>query len=903
MKLLAVEIVGFGKWQQQKITFESGNQLLYGANEVGKSTLYQFIQAMLFGFPTKGKRKRDYAPKNGGSYGGRLWLAHPVFGEVQVERFKEKNKGQAIIYYQQQMGDEKTLQQMLHPLTKKLFQEVFTFQQEQLITSDKLTEEELQTSLLAIGVSGSQQLLTYRNTYFKEAQKIFKGKGQQPLLNQKLAAYQELKEQIQEKEAQQQTFQQLEETIRETEQQRVTLQQQLKETQQDLLQVAEQQRHFPLYEEWQSLPEETENVVLVKEDQVQLEETFQEYMYLDKERQRLTKELSLQSEALDVPEGYAFYLEQEALIQQLLNQRYDMQQLMTESEWMTQTFEQNRQEMVLLENEWSWSPERPPQLFYDNETVQKWRQQQVAYTQALQKGQEQKAFLASQIENLEDQLTDFEKAHAAFFGEATRAQKAQKTSQPLWLLLGSILALLGFFLPSPLKWGLVLVGVSLIAKEVLSYATRKEASSDEVKEEWKTKLSQLDYLNEQFQQALNQEREAQLQVEQLEQSVAEQAQLHQLGKMNQIDTLMNQRELITRYLLLVQTNEELMSQLKENQQKRQGFEEQVFPLMTHLPLQGKSLSEKLHFLEGFAEEMEKVRFAQEYQADGYLKQQLRELKTKQQEALTRIQPLLIRYRILSIADVPIRIQQLTTQQAQVGRGQELATQLGNLFSEAVTEATLKDRSLQLAQQQALEESQLDKIQEQYQALIYEKQQLMTDGTLDELYQRQAILKAEIKELAQRWSGYQLAGQLLMDLLTELSEQQLPSLLQYASSYFALLTNQRYQSIQVAEGQLVAVTKEQEMFYLHELSTGTKDQLMMAVRFAFLAVQGEQLICPIIIDDGWLHYDHQRKAQLAELFTKFGQKQQVICFSSDQEMVSYYQDLQQRVIALEGGSVK
>ena len=132
----------------------------------------------------------------------------------------------------------------------------------------------------------------------------------------------------------------------------------------------------------------------------------------------------------------------------------------------------------------------------------------------------------------------------------------------------------------------------------------------------------------------------------------------------------------------------------------------------------------------------------------------------------------------------------------------------------------------------MEESQLDKIQEQYQALIYEKQQLMTDGTLDELYQRQAILKAEIKELAQRWSGYQLAGQLLMDLLTELSEQQLPSLLRYASSYFALLTSQRYQSIQVAEGQLVAVTKEQEMFYLHELSTGTKDQLMMAVRFAF-----------------------------------------------------------------------
>ncbi|MGH2195777.1 hypothetical protein, partial [Enterococcus faecalis] len=85
------------------------------------------------------------------------------------------------------------------------------------------------------------------------------------------------------------------------------------------------------------------------------------------------------------------------------------------------TFEENRQEMVLLENEWSWSSERPPQLFYDNETVQKWRQQQGAYTQALQKGQEQKAFLASQIENLEEHLTDFEKVHAAFSGEVIRA--------------------------------------------------------------------------------------------------------------------------------------------------------------------------------------------------------------------------------------------------------------------------------------------------------------------------------------------------------------------------------------------------------------------------------------------------------------------------------------------------
>ncbi|MFD1900814.1 ATP-binding protein [Enterococcus termitis] len=63
MKLIAIELVGFGKWQQQRIEFLPQNQLLFGANEAGKSTIYQFIQAMLFGFPPKGKRKKITNPK------------------------------------------------------------------------------------------------------------------------------------------------------------------------------------------------------------------------------------------------------------------------------------------------------------------------------------------------------------------------------------------------------------------------------------------------------------------------------------------------------------------------------------------------------------------------------------------------------------------------------------------------------------------------------------------------------------------------------------------------------------------------------------------------------------------------------------------------------------------------
>ena len=87
MKITKAEIVGFGHYRQQTFEFLPGNQLFFGQNEVGKSTLYQFIQAILFGFPKKNLRKRDYTPQDGAAYGGKLWLEIEPYGEIMVERY------------------------------------------------------------------------------------------------------------------------------------------------------------------------------------------------------------------------------------------------------------------------------------------------------------------------------------------------------------------------------------------------------------------------------------------------------------------------------------------------------------------------------------------------------------------------------------------------------------------------------------------------------------------------------------------------------------------------------------------------------------------------------------------------------------------------------------------------
>lgn len=49
MKILEIYMKNFGKFSDRRIFFHDGINLLYGKNEAGKSTIYAFLRAMLFG--------------------------------------------------------------------------------------------------------------------------------------------------------------------------------------------------------------------------------------------------------------------------------------------------------------------------------------------------------------------------------------------------------------------------------------------------------------------------------------------------------------------------------------------------------------------------------------------------------------------------------------------------------------------------------------------------------------------------------------------------------------------------------------------------------------------------------------------------------------------------------------
>lgn len=81
MNIDALHIDGFGKFLNYDLSFSEKINLLYGPNEAGKSTLFQFLDSMLYGITKHPGHRKDkygrYLPwKNPGKYGGSLSLSY-----------------------------------------------------------------------------------------------------------------------------------------------------------------------------------------------------------------------------------------------------------------------------------------------------------------------------------------------------------------------------------------------------------------------------------------------------------------------------------------------------------------------------------------------------------------------------------------------------------------------------------------------------------------------------------------------------------------------------------------------------------------------------------------------------------------------------------------------------------
>ncbi len=180
LKLSELHIDGFGVFTNKHIEgLCTGINVLYGANEFGKSTLLAFIRRILFGFPRSSATINSYPAIYGGSYGGRL-IGDLDNGEsITVSRTEGAHGGPVTITsgsYKLTGQDE--LNKLLGYITPKFYENVFAVSLDELQQLRSLNEEEVRSRIYGAGLGlGRLSITQIEDVFRKKSESLFKPSG------------------------------------------------------------------------------------------------------------------------------------------------------------------------------------------------------------------------------------------------------------------------------------------------------------------------------------------------------------------------------------------------------------------------------------------------------------------------------------------------------------------------------------------------------------------------------------------------------------------------------------------------------------------------------------------------------------------------------------------------------
>src|SRR5262249_14870233 len=131
-------------------------------------------------------------------------------------------------------------------------------------------------------------------------------------------------------------------------------------------------------------------------------------------------------------------------------------------------------------------------------------------------------------------------------------------------------------------------------------------------------------------------------------------------------------------------------------------------------------------------------------------------------------------------------------------------------------------------------------------------------------------RAELRDRVVEWSRLTVARAMLEKQLAKFSKKQQPRLLDSVSRLFSAMTRGRYPRVQQRlDREFVAVRSDGVEVIPSGLSTGTREQLYLAVRLAYIdsyCARSEPL--PLVLDDVLVNFDDERAAATLDVLAHF-----------------------------------
>ncbi|WP_461239497.1 ATP-binding protein [Paucilactobacillus sp. N302-9] len=830
MKINSVHIDGFGKWNNQTFALDDHLQVILGDNEAGKSTLANFIVSVLFGYANGHNQYSQYLPRQTNAYGGTLDVTINQ-QQYHIKRSSGKKGGQVeIVNEAGQKVPSHFLEETLGAIDADLYGAIYRFSQKDLSQILDLNKEDLAQYLQKMGAVGSSGWLDLKKDYTKQADELYKPKGRKPVLNQQLKEYQTLQEKIQTAGRQYDRYQELQTTVQTLEGQLTGLKKQIESAQQRFDQLETLRPLMPLFEKVNQ--QTTQQVVKITQTQLTDSQSLNNRLN-DAQQQvnQLTDNLNVITET-PLSEFAKLYRDHLKEIDEIKTQIPAIKVVLTQIDEKQHQLSTNHAEFDQISHRYSVDP-LPSALTSEQEDT----------LQTLLKERE-----AVQNQSI-----------------ASRSNRQPEKIPLIWWLLGAVLIVAVLFLPTVIK---VIAGLGLLGTVGYLYYQRTQMQRDKSA----------------------QDREQNSALTQINHQIDDFADRFGLSQIEVTDWLPMQSDL-RRLQQLSQSNQQTDDQLKQLTDQRNQYATQLQALGP--TVQAQSLTpESLDDLNQQIDtaHVQVTDWQSEMQKRNLIKDQIKTQTTKLSQFQNAQKQLFQEYDVANQAEFEQLYQQSFAQSATEQTNSVMASQLTDEQKEQLSQfenmADLSEQSDDAKTELNELTGQIKLIEKQQASATFEIESLAQNGTLTVLLQKKANLQTEINESVKKWLEQSLAVQWIDQALQLASADRFPQIIERAQQYFCRLTDNRYATIHLTDSVIYVTDQNGESFDVGELSTGTAEQLYIALRLGFVQVMGDLIDLPIMIDDGFVNFDHSRKQTMFEILGEIAKTHQVLYFTTDDRMIDH-----------------
>lgn len=824
MQINSLHIDGFGKWNDRDFAFNDQLQIISGDNEAGKTTLSRFIISILFGFANGHQQYQQYLPKNSNAYGGTLKLN--VDGtEINLKRSQGKNGGKVEIT--DDRGDKLPntfLERTLGPIDQKMYESIYVFSQNELNQIFDLKREDLVAYLQKMGAVGSGEWLNAKKELEKQADSLYKPRGRNPLLNTQLKEYEQLTEEIHVATGKYDRYQQLEESIAHSKTELSAVEDKRTVAQTRYTQLSELSPLMPIFERLNDADKPEQDVAIQPEDVAKVQNLNTQIENATQQLTDLKAELSNLEIESDQSTFDNFYGEHRELVSGIMNE--------------IPTAKVNIESREALTNK-----------------IADWE------------AQKQSLLRLYDVESLPEPLSNEDKLRYNKLSDQASQSEHQPVSEsaggfsvPIWDWVASVIGLLLLAVGSTV---LRIVGILVIVAVVGAvYANH----------------------NSKMQSAKNRARERQHSEDQVQAQIESFGVNHGLNPFKQNQWLSMQGDL-TRYA-------ELISEIDTANQQLASLNSTIATFAEKLN-QNELLAESLKTTVQLDQLNEQLKQASQHyqqnrdkiQRQELLQQQIqRQTQLQQQAGLERTQ-LLTSFGVNDEKEFNQLYHHYLDEQANQQTNQVMASQLSDEQTKQLSEfSNAEDLTVQTEHVK----SDLDQLTAQIEILSrqitndqLEIDNLAQNGSLTVLQQKRANLETQITDTVKQWLQHQLAAEWIDHALALASADRFPQIINRAKDYFSQLTGGHYATINLNDELIYVTDQHGQQFDVGELSTGTAQQLYTALRFGFVQVMGDIVDLPIMVDDGFITFDAQRKQTVMKVLQDISKDHQVIYFTVNQ----------------------